>query len=795
MNTSTPIERLETRIAPATIFVVDNANNLLRFDSATPGTIAATAAITGLAGGGAEKVLGLDARTATSEIFALGVVDNGANDDLRIYRVDPATGAATQVGAAPINIASGDGIYGFDFNPTVDRIRIVTGNGESIRVNPNNGALAGNDTDLNPAANDITAAAYDRNVTGGGASGTTLYAIDLTSDQLVTIGGINSTPSPNGGVITNVGPLGVNITGAGGFDIQGVSTAFAALNVGGVTSLFSINLTTGAATLVGAIGGGGIVHGLTVAAAQTVLFPTPKTATYLDLDGDKVTVTVSKGALGPADVLVSLGGQLSLLNLADDGDEFTGANITITVKKAANGDGLANIGRIDSTGHDLGIVTIKGSLGEIIAGDTADTVGIAKLSVQTLGGEAFSALASTNISASIITGKIPLVQVRGDVNDFNLSASALGSVTIGGSVIGNAGGRGEISGTNGIASLTIKGDLIGATNGNSNAGRIDANAGDIGRLTIGGSIVGGANGGTGFIFCGGTIKQAFIGGSLIGGKGVAQSGAIRAITIGTLNIGGSVIGGTGESSGEIIASVSIGSVQIGGNLAGVSINGTDASVDGSGFIQSGGTIGTVQIGGSIITGSDNSSVGTLTRNASIAARGGIGKIIVKGSIIGNATNPAVISVENDNAVSKLAIGSIAVGGSVFQARILAGFDETTFVPANSDVHIGTVTVARDWVGSSISAGIIDDGADGFGINDASIGGGGDPAITSRIARIQITGSAYGLVGSIANFGFVAQEIGAVKISSRALIFQSGPGTDTLAQLIGTTGTFRAVEFP
>jgi hypothetical protein len=72
---------------------------------------------------------------------------------------------------------------------------------------------------------------------------------------LVTIGGIDSAPSPNGGVVRVVGPLGVNATNAVGFDItvgaEGV--AFALLTVNNQPGLYSIYLPTGAATLVKAI--------------------------------------------------------------------------------------------------------------------------------------------------------------------------------------------------------------------------------------------------------------------------------------------------------------------------------------------------------------------------------------------------------------------------------------------------------------------------------------------------------------------------------------------------------------
>ncbi|HZF40079.1 MAG TPA: DUF4394 domain-containing protein, partial [Blastocatellia bacterium] len=69
---------------------------------------------------------------------------------------------------------------------------------------------------------------------------------------LVTIGGIDSSPSPNGGVIRSVGPLGVDTASNVGFDItvgaEGV--AFALLTVNNQPGLYSIYLPTGKATLV-----------------------------------------------------------------------------------------------------------------------------------------------------------------------------------------------------------------------------------------------------------------------------------------------------------------------------------------------------------------------------------------------------------------------------------------------------------------------------------------------------------------------------------------------------------------
>ena len=108
-----------------------------------------------------------------------------------------------------------------------------------------------------------------------GATLTTLYGIDTGTDTLVRIGGPDGTPSPNTGLLTTIGPLGVDATSFGGFDIQPFTNiAYAALRTGpaGATTqkLYSINLATGAATLLGTIGNGtNVIDGFTIAPCST----------------------------------------------------------------------------------------------------------------------------------------------------------------------------------------------------------------------------------------------------------------------------------------------------------------------------------------------------------------------------------------------------------------------------------------------------------------------------------------------------------------------------------------------
>jgi hypothetical protein len=243
-------------------------NTLERFDTASPGTITANA-VTGLGAG--QTLRGIDVRPSTGQLFGAAVTTASANNSVVFsYAIDPATGQATLIDQTAAGLAgAGDVPTGYDFNPTqnastglpTDRIRYVNVNDENARINPNNGALAGNDTDLAPAATtDIIAAAFDRNTSGAvGSPATTLYEIDRNSSTLSMQGGPNGIQSPNSGIVTDFGPLGVALTAGSdaGFDISPSGSAFAAMTTGGITGLYTLNLNLNtAATFVGAIGNG-----------------------------------------------------------------------------------------------------------------------------------------------------------------------------------------------------------------------------------------------------------------------------------------------------------------------------------------------------------------------------------------------------------------------------------------------------------------------------------------------------------------------------------------------------------
>jgi hypothetical protein len=167
----------------------------------------------------------------------------------QLYVVDYQTGWATKVGA-PFNPAleGAAGGVGFDFNPVVDRIRLVTAAGQDLRLHPDTGELVAVDGRIRYSAAGgvtprVTASAYT-NPDNSPATGTTLYNIDTARDALVT-----QNP-PNDGVLNNVGALGFPAANVVAFDISQRGEALAIVRDMASTApqLYSIDLTTGKGT-------------------------------------------------------------------------------------------------------------------------------------------------------------------------------------------------------------------------------------------------------------------------------------------------------------------------------------------------------------------------------------------------------------------------------------------------------------------------------------------------------------------------------------------------------------------
>jgi uncharacterized protein with beta-barrel porin domain len=277
---------------------VANGNTLVTVQATAPGTVTRSVVVTGLGAG--QTIAGIDYRPAAPRVlYAISNVG-------QLYTINARTGVATAVGTPPLPTISS---VGFDFNPTVDRIRVVTQIGQNVRVNPDTGALAATDGALSYAPTDVRAgaiptvasAAYTNNFAG--ATTTTLYVLDtrggLAPVQLSTQG--NATVSPNTGQLFTVGSTGVTSLGNSGFDIGSTGQAFATFTnpTTRVTSLYSINLTTGAATLLGALAGNATYEGLAVALASFASMGTTanQAAVGTALDGFTGTPTGSTLAL------------------------------------------------------------------------------------------------------------------------------------------------------------------------------------------------------------------------------------------------------------------------------------------------------------------------------------------------------------------------------------------------------------------------------------------------------------------------------------------------------------------
>ncbi len=259
-------ERAEKAVA------VTASNKLLKFNAGRPGRILATLNITGLQAG--ETLLGIDYRVSKDQLYALG--SSG-----RLYTVNEDTAVATIVGV-PFAVKLDGTQFGFDFNPTVDRIRVVSNTGQNLRLNPDTGAVVDSNATLEGVQTDgrLAYAVGDKNfgkspnAVGAAYSYnkvdtkiTTNFALDAATGSLVTQGsreGVIPGISPNTGQFFTIGSVGMEFNNAS-FDIQTLSDeAFAALNsdAGASTRWVTIDLKTGAAKSLGTIGGGERVIGI-----------------------------------------------------------------------------------------------------------------------------------------------------------------------------------------------------------------------------------------------------------------------------------------------------------------------------------------------------------------------------------------------------------------------------------------------------------------------------------------------------------------------------------------------------
>ncbi len=241
------------------VFGVTENSTLISWDSGAPGTINTGVAISGLQQN--EQVRGIDFRPADGGLYALGSFNN-------LYRLNANTGAASLVGAGSFSPGMNGSAFGFDFNPVIDRIRVVSDANQNLVLNPNDGtstqvtSLFYNTGDVNEGLDpNVVGSAYTNSFAG--ATSTQLYGIDTGLDVLVR-------QANSAGTLDTVGSLGVDLNDVLGFDISsasGVAYASVQNELLSRSTFWTIDLNTGEASMIGELGGGALVTSIAVVPA------------------------------------------------------------------------------------------------------------------------------------------------------------------------------------------------------------------------------------------------------------------------------------------------------------------------------------------------------------------------------------------------------------------------------------------------------------------------------------------------------------------------------------------------
>src|ERR1039457_2420478 len=227
-------------------------NQLFTFNSSTPGTISTSVGVSGLQS--ADILVGIDYLGST--LYAVGSAGN-------LYTVNGTTGVASLINHfGPLN-----GLY-FGMDASAAGIRVVSDADINLLLNASTGAIISGTPTLTPTTLNIDAIA---------TSGSTTYAVDSIANTLGIL---------TGGTFATTGPMGYDVSGKNGFDIStatGIAYFASAVSSSGLDpNLYTINLATGFASLVGQIGPG---EGTLIAGLTVTPVPEPGTTALALLGG------------------------------------------------------------------------------------------------------------------------------------------------------------------------------------------------------------------------------------------------------------------------------------------------------------------------------------------------------------------------------------------------------------------------------------------------------------------------------------------------------------------------------
>ncbi|MEQ8208921.1 MAG: DUF4394 domain-containing protein [Lacipirellulaceae bacterium] len=263
------------------IYALTTQNDIAIVNSSDPSILLDGGAIRGLPAG--SNLEAIDFRPATGDIYLL-------DDRENVFTLNPTTFDATLVGTYDPRVPGVS--FAFDFNPAFmsgQFARIITDANDNRVISGDTGQylLPVEKTDVFYAVGDPNEG-EDPNIAGigytnslPGATSTQQYGIDSDLGVLVTV-------ANNAGTLVTVGSLGVSpLTNELGLDISGdTGIAYANLQSGPNSMLYTVNLGTGAASSLGTFISGDLIRDLTVIPRQFVpdeFIPEPASLTMFAL--------------------------------------------------------------------------------------------------------------------------------------------------------------------------------------------------------------------------------------------------------------------------------------------------------------------------------------------------------------------------------------------------------------------------------------------------------------------------------------------------------------------------------
>lgn len=217
-NDQTLDDRNPAWFAPPTTNVeligLDPQNVLVKLTSGPPVRESARIPVTGMRA--EELLVSIDTRPSTKEVYGVSSMN-------QLYTIDVETGVATAVGGGLSPQIQGK-LVAFDFSPVDDKIRLITEEGQNLRINPTTGVVEAVEGLVNPGVAAFNSIAYSNSF---GSAKPVLYGIDFRT------GNVYLMRNPADGVATYLGPSYFNFGGEGGFDISPNNVAWAVSSVSG----------------------------------------------------------------------------------------------------------------------------------------------------------------------------------------------------------------------------------------------------------------------------------------------------------------------------------------------------------------------------------------------------------------------------------------------------------------------------------------------------------------------------------------------------------------------------------